>query len=239
MPGNSGTDTIEAGEPTMEQLDQEITLQLQKIDSNLSCCFNKITKEIIPHVTRYGAVCEDTLSSCSWLKEMFQKSADVQLLKEGALEEEEGKAGDGQPGATESIFPADEALAAAVARVKENVDVTTTGQVLAIPLSSDEDEVDAVSDKVTCAEDQDDNSTLQRQQKRRKLSLMLQQRYGSSSSSFVSRSPTMERTFPRLAGSSPNRDAHADNVSGRQDESTKEVQPPTRTVIRFQTEEGT
>ncbi|AGO10531.1 AaceriABR079Cp [[Ashbya] aceris (nom. inval.)] len=153
-----------APEPTLEQLDQEITLQLQKIDANLSACFSKITKDIIPAVARYGAVCDDALSACSWLRELFQKSSDIQLATEPSA----------PAPAPESLFPQ--------APAPRAPDVTTEGHVLAVPVSSDDEP--------------DDGSTLQRQHKRRKLSLQLQQRYGSSSSSsFVSRSPTL-RTRP-------------------------------------------
>ncbi|AET39592.1 Ask1p Ecym_4558 [Eremothecium cymbalariae DBVPG len=232
-------------EPTLEQLDQEITLQLQKIDSNLSHCFNKITKEIIPNVTRYGTVCDEALNSCNWLKEMFQKSANVQLSEELPENEQSGTAAP-----TESIFPlimkdpgvnkdssgvlspppklgrqpaaAAANAAAAYKDMHDTTNITTTGQVLEIPVSSDDDDQNAGKKNMGSTrnyhnggtnnpssvpaasasggdenEGDNDGSTIQKQRKKRKLSLMLQQRYGSSSSSFVSRSPTLQRTIAR------------------------------------------
>lgn len=70
-------------EETLEKLDQEITLNLQKIDSNLSYCFNRITKQIIPRVTQYGAVCEEIMDHASWLGTMFQQTGSVELQAGG------------------------------------------------------------------------------------------------------------------------------------------------------------
>lgn len=71
-------------EETLEKLDQEITLNLQKIDSNLSYCFNRITKQIIPRVTQYGAVCEEIMDHASWLGTMFQQTGSVELQAGGS-----------------------------------------------------------------------------------------------------------------------------------------------------------
>lgn len=63
----------------MEQIDQEITLQLQRIDSNLNHCFVKISREIIPCVEKYGSVCDELVDSVSHLGGLFQGTGDVAL----------------------------------------------------------------------------------------------------------------------------------------------------------------
>lgn len=86
-------------EETVEKLDQEITLSLQRIDSNLSYCFNRITKQIIPRVTQYGSVCEEIMDHASWLGSMFQQTGNVDMaVGEPPLLEEQR-----QP--AETLFP--------------------------------------------------------------------------------------------------------------------------------------
>ncbi|GAV54728.1 hypothetical protein ZYGR_0AS00500 [Zygosaccharomyces rouxii] len=63
----------------MEQIDQEITLQLQRIDSNLNHCFAKISREIIPCVEKYGSVCDELVDSVSHLGGLFRGTGDVTL----------------------------------------------------------------------------------------------------------------------------------------------------------------
>ncbi|CAR28318.1 hypothetical protein ZYGR_0R00520 [Zygosaccharomyces rouxii] len=63
----------------MEQIDQEITLQLQRIDSNLNHCFAKISREIIPCVEKYGSVCDELVDSVSHLAGLFRGTGDVAL----------------------------------------------------------------------------------------------------------------------------------------------------------------
>ena len=71
-------------EETLEKLDQEITVNLQKIDSNLSFCFHKITQDIIPHVATYSEICERIMDSTEWLGTMFQETGLVNLQANAA-----------------------------------------------------------------------------------------------------------------------------------------------------------
>lgn len=228
-------------ESTLEQLDQQITLNLQKIDTNLSYCFNKITKEIIPNVSHYGNLCDEVIHSSNWLKEMFQQSSNVQLTIE------ESSHTDGKKDIPETIFPMklrkqveDSSSVMSPPKIinkdindAENTsqqfhtaNITTTGQVLKVPESSDED-------------DQNDGSTLQKQRKKRKASLLLQQKFGSSStiSSTIS-SPIniskrqQENCEVNVPLSSPGRSNVKNNV--HQEESTNEL-IKSETVIHFPT----
>ncbi|EJS42881.1 ask1p [Saccharomyces arboricola H-6] len=202
-------------EEVLEKLDQEITVNLQKIDSNLSFCFNKITQDIIPHVAKYSEVCERIMDSTEWLGTMFQETGLVNL---------QGNAVDAAKGKIDSdagIFPASAGNSSEEFQVpngpseqapvidanrnthsvftNENTDdfhtanITSTGQVLKLPDSSDEDNGGDVllssrgqrdlteEDRDEASNDQDE-STIQRQSRKRKISLLLQQQYGSSSS---------------------------------------------------------
>ncbi|CCF59943.1 hypothetical protein KAFR_0I01620 [Kazachstania africana CBS 2517] len=136
-------------EEQIEKLDQEITLNLQKIDSNFSYCFKKITQNIIPHIRNYSNICDDIIDSTYCLTSIFQKTSDISIVEKG------------KP--TDSIFP-DETT--------QDFNVTSTGQILKVPDSSDEET--------------HNNSTIQRQSRKRKVSLLLQQEYGSSSSAMPS-----------------------------------------------------
>lgn len=147
----------------IDQLDQEITLHLQSIDSDLSYCFNKITKEIIPYVTRYGQTCEEVMNSSSWLKEMFQQSANVQLVT-GPGVETAGKVV--EPRA--SIFP----------EVENDTDDFHTGEQFAGVSHSNGTRELHEEDTQEMTED----SAMEKQRKKRKVSLQIQQRYNSSSS---------------------------------------------------------
>ncbi|CAI4634331.1 CBM_collapsed_G0035300.mRNA.1.CDS.1 [Saccharomyces cerevisiae] len=70
--------------------------------------------------------------------------------------------------------------------------ITSTGQILKLPDSSDEDtgseavpsreQTDLTGEGHGGADDEQDESTIQRQSRKRKISLLLQQQYGSSSS---------------------------------------------------------
>lgn len=243
-------------EEIIEKLDQEITLQLQQIDSNLSYCFNTITKNIIPKVTRYGAICDDIMDSGNWLGTMFQQTAAVDLKLNNPLVVEEqldasgtGASKGAQP---ESLFPTaggrklvdssgELAIPPSNASMSEddfhtaNVTTTTTGRILRLPSDSSEEENDDDSKRVAR---EADGSTLQRQRRKRKVSLLLQREYGSSSSMGLSpvhvnsnklRNPDEEDDS---LGSSPMK-VHQDT----QDESTKEVPVP-GTVIHFATASG-
>lgn len=160
---------------TIEKLDQEITLHLQRIDSNLSYCFQKITQDIIPHVQQYGDACDRIMDSGSWLGSLFQATGAVNLGHDATIQ---------LPGADQEL--GDEltdpkntgqktsSLNKTPLEYDSKNDVTSTGHVLKLPESSDEDE------KVM--EENVDGSIIQRQKRQRKVSALLQERYGSSSS---------------------------------------------------------
>lgn len=206
-------------EETLEKLDQEITVNLQKIDSNLSFCFHKITQDIIPHVATYSEICERIMDSTEWLGTMFQETGLVNLQANAAA-----PVGNAPVKSVVSnnvgIFPtsAEEASresqtdngpneAASAVHVNRDVhsmftndsiddfhtaNITSTGQILKLPDSSDEDtgseavpsreQTDLTGEGHGGADDEQDESTIQRQSRKRKISLLLQQQYGSSSS---------------------------------------------------------
>ncbi|CAI4044837.1 Ask1p SKDI_11G1600 [Saccharomyces kudriavzevii IFO 1802] len=203
-------------EETLEKLDQEITVNLQKIDSNLSFCFHKITQDIISHVAKYSEVCERIMDSTEWLGTMFQETGLVNLQANTAVPKKinspEGKIDDHA-----DIFPTSAGNSSgefqdhsgpkelgSVVDVNRNThsmftndntddfhtaNITSTGQILKLPDSSDEDTALSSSgqrdfteeDHEDAGNDQDE-STIQRQSRKRKISLLLQQQYGSSSS---------------------------------------------------------
>lgn len=177
----------------LEQIDQEITLHLQKIDSDLAYCFTKITKDIIPYVTQYGQTCEEISYSCAWLKEMFQQSANVQLVTDQGAE----SAGQVlEPRA--SLFPEVDNKLDNKANNKvdhqmdnnnnNNNNNNTTmdgfhtaehplGMGMGMGMGSDTDEMTQ-------------DSAMEKQRKKRKISLQIQQQFNSSSSSSSSSSST-------------------------------------------------
>lgn len=208
-------------EETVEKLDQEVTLNLQTIDSNLNYCFSKITKEIIPHVTQYGAVCEEIMDHASWLGTMFQQTGNVDL----SLHAPEKRSST----TPETLFPGQPPATATTTVANEEDDqfhtanITNTGHVLALPSDSSDEET---APKTAL---EADGSTLQRQRRKRKVSLLLQQEYGSSSSVLgVPQSKDSSTSEYRgLIDSSPMKHNPTD------DESTKEPKPGT--VIHFST----
>lgn len=154
-------------EETVEKLDQEITLQLQKIDSNLSYCFSKITKEIIPHVTQYGDVCEDIMDNASWLVTMFQQTGNVDLnlnpqeplgSESDKKKEVNNKDVGGKNVSPETLFPlsggrtggdsSSEVFMVPTLRANTSTaedefrtaNITTTGQILRLPSDSSDEE---------------------------------------------------------------------------------------------------
>ncbi|EDO16532.1 hypothetical protein Kpol_1064p13 [Vanderwaltozyma polyspora DSM 70294] len=280
---------------TIEKLEQEITLYLQKIDSNLSYCFTKITQDIVPYVQEYGEVCDNIMDSSSWLLNMFQQSGNVDLNTFSNDRNNDS----GNPGKlkkpTETLFPSNNNTGNINSNSSEVImvpsmpkpainsmsdgnngmatnnnfttqtsnnnnnnnidnnntgftqdfhtaDITSTGRVLKVPDSSDEDNRE---------NDDGDESTIQRQRRKRKVSLLLQQEYASSSSvaspflssknrreGYKSGMDTNGRDNDEnneLINSSPMRTSSAnDKVSDDPDESTKEVPKP-GTVIHFTT----
>ncbi|CAI4046249.1 hypothetical protein SUVZ_11G1610 [Saccharomyces uvarum] len=206
-------------EESLEKLDQEITVNLQKIDSNLSFCFHKITQDIIPHVAKYSEVCERIMDSTEWLGTMFQETGLVNLQANAASEKNtpakkkidnnasmfptstEDSSGEFQAhgGGDDDFAPAMDANRNTHSMfTNDNTDdfhtanITSTGQVLKLPDSSDEDnggdapssrgQRDLVEEDHSDTGHGQDESTIQRQSRKRKISLLLQEQYGSSSS---------------------------------------------------------
>ncbi|CEP63924.1 Ask1p LALA0_S09e05556g [Lachancea lanzarotensis] len=260
-------------EESLERLDQEITLHLQQIDSNLSYCFNTITQDIIPHVSQYGNVCDQVMDSCNWLKTMFQEAGNLQIEAVGgsetpiappAVTNSQNKEESSEQSSLQTLFPGRPrlgpdsssivappvpVLAAGNERVgpEPTTTLTTTGKVLQLPDSSDEernpktandynsvsaDRADNLdhSARVSSAPDPD-GSTVQRQRRKRKLSLLLQQQYGSSSSSVAPSPAQLKRPISSNLDSSPIRNKD----SSLQIESTKQNPAHPDTVIYFPT----
>ncbi|QLL34241.1 hypothetical protein HG536_0G00980 [Torulaspora globosa] len=217
-------------EETLEKLDQEITLNLQKIDSNLSYCFNRITKQIIPRVTQYGAVCEEIMDHASWLGSMFQQTGNVELSLQAA-----GGDSAASPPPSDTLFPLAgreaEQRGPPAAALSDDEDAFHTADVAAAADSSDDDA---------------EGSTLQRQRRKRKVSLLLQQEFGSSSSMVPSPVAIAQRGaaaalrpdssttggYRGMLDSSPVKQQSTDRQ--QPDESTKQVPKP-GTVIHFST----
>ncbi|SCW02468.1 LAFE_0F07096g1_1 [Lachancea fermentati] len=241
-------------EESLERLDQEITLHLQQIDSNLSYCFSKITQDIIPHVTKYGAVCDEVMDSCNWLKVMFQQAGNLQIdsvARPGSPEDQQALESHVSEGSLQTLFPGKPRVSADSSSVMappvlqkptlsaDTGDITTTtGQVLQLPDSSDEERADDehTNDTVKSSIGDDaDGSTMQRQRRKRKMSLLLQQQFGSSSSSAVP-SPAQLTAPPPDSNldSSPLR-----KTDVGQSESTKKLAAPPGTVIHFSTRQMT
>lgn len=187
-------------EEQIEKLDQEITLRLQTIDSNLGYCFKKITQDIIPHVRKYSTICDNIIDSTACLTTIFQESGNLNLnsetAKQNVNEQEEGETKNDMP---DSLLPRTTNIELNEGNIDLSQDfhtanITSTGQVLKLPDSSDEeDEVnhERFTTKRKNADDtnqteEGNDSTMQRQSRRRKISLLLQQQYGSSSSAIPS-----------------------------------------------------
>ncbi|SCU81775.1 LAFA_0C07096g1_1 [Lachancea sp. 'fantastica'] len=153
-------------EESLERLDQEITLHLQQIDSNISHCFNTITQDIIPHVSQYGNVCDQVMDSCNWLKTMFQEAGNLQIeavdgsetfvAAQGAANPQNKEESSGQsslqtlfpgrprlgPDSSSIMAPPVPVLAAENERSRPDPTTTvttTTGKLLQLPDSSDEE----------------------------------------------------------------------------------------------------
>ncbi|KAM3163592.1 Associated with spindles and kinetochores protein 1 [Lachancea thermotolerans] len=252
-------------EESLERLDQEITLHLQQIDSNLSYCFSKITQDVIPHVTKYGAVCDKAMDSSNWLKVMFQHAGNLQIdsvtgpQQQQQQQQQQQAPEAAENGSLQTLFPEKSRLSPASSSILApptvaphqrpaaglpvpdlNVTTTTTGRVLQLPDSSDDELGDAAdrdpTDRSTTAHSRNDpdGSTLQRQRRKRKLSLLLQQQFGSSSSSVAPSPAQIKRRASSTIDSSPMRKdlaSHAD--------STKQQGVQPGTVIYFPTRDET
>lgn len=244
-------------EDNVEKLDQEITLHLQRIDSNLSYCFSKITKDIIPHVTQYGTVCEEIMDHASWLGTMFQQTGKVDLnfrapVSSSATVASSTSAADQPP---DTLFPLSSSRRGgdssgemfteppkrsntlATEDELRNADITGTGRILRVPSDSTDDEDAHKSEQEHMPEAEADGSTLQRQRRKRKVSLLLQQEYGSSSSMVPSpvalpKPTSSAKDYRGMIDSSPMKDDSFPQQN--HDESTKEIPKP-GTVIHFST----
>jgi len=187
-------------EKEIEKLDQEITLRLQTIDSNFSYCFRKITQDIIPHVRRYSDVCDRIIDNTAVLTTLFQESGNLTLNHDS----NEGDDSIAETATAKKTDPPVKTTATAPDTTMQEyhtANITSTGQILQLPDSSDDEDEDADAedthqngDGITTTEPQDsimtdnthDDSTTQRQSRKRKVSLLLQQEYGSSSSALPS-----------------------------------------------------
>ncbi|KAG0669182.1 DASH complex subunit ask1 [Maudiozyma exigua] len=231
-------------EKEIEKLDQEITLRLQTIDSNFSYCFKKITQDIIPHVREYSDICDRIIDNTSILTTLFQESGNLTLGNNSTEPTTIAAAAAAAATATVSNkvkeIPTESRNTANNTRINGNeiditqdfhtANITSTGQVLRLPDSSDEEDNneerlnkrpnyeqtntnfqanitrnDGLTNDSLTTENHDD-STIQRQSRKRKVSLLLQQEYGSSSSALPSPVAKYQKpiTNPSTASSSNN-----------------------------------
>lgn len=166
----------------MEQIEQEITWELQKIDNNITDSFQIITQEIIPNVRSYGEHCNEIIDNLQWLVKMLEQTGNVNLLagmNNGEADENSGSKNNN------TIFPDisnentntindgmsnDNALNDGRMNIQDNNDskdedieyhtanITTTGQILRLPeFSDDEDEDEKIDKKVNRKEQANNN----------------------------------------------------------------------------------
>lgn len=195
----------------LQRLDQEITLELQKIDGNLGHCFGVITKEIIPKVMEYGAVCDEIMDSCQWLGTLCRHSGTVDLdtLQPPPLPQQQQQQREPHHATILDDGNTPGAEGRALSRSKSN----TTRDLD----NGSEEEEDDHDEGTTRLRDEDDS--VQRL-KKRKVSLLIQERYGSSSSAM----PSPERGGAgHVRGDEPSSSPAKDNV------------PVPGTVIHFST----
>ncbi|CUS20519.1 LAQU0S01e08438g1_1 [Lachancea quebecensis] len=252
-------------EQSLERLDQEITLHLQQIDSNLSYCFGKITQDVIPHVTKYGAVCDKAMDSCNWLKVMFQHAGNLQIDSVTSPQQQQQQQQMPEPaenGSLQTLFPEKSRLspasssmlapptAAPQPRPIPNLSVpdlnvtttttTTTGRVLQLPDSSDDELNDLAdrdpTDRSTTVHSRNDPDGSTLQRQRRKRKLSLQlQQQFGSSSSSVVPSPAQLKR--RASSTIDSSPMRKDSVSHADSTKQHGVQPGT--VIYFPTRDET
>lgn len=228
-------------EKEIEKLDQEITLRLQTIDSNFSYCFKKITQDIIPHVRKYSDICDRIIDNTSILTTLFQESGNLTLsnnnTKPTTTATVTNKEIKERPVELKSTVNNTHINTNEVENTQEfhTANITSTGQVLRLPDSSDEEDNnderlnrlpnyeqtntnihstitnnDGLTNDSFTTETHDD-STIQRQSRKRKVSLLLQQEYGSSSSALPSpvakyqKPVTTNQSNPSTASSNNNK----------------------------------
>lgn len=148
----------------MEQLEQEITWELQKIDNNITASFQLVTQEIIPNVRAYGEHCTEIIDNLQWLVQMLEQTGNVNLL-DGANGGGSSTAdADASGNASNTIFPElskentntinngsldnDRMNLADDTKDEDTIEyhtanITSTGQILRLPeFSDDEEEVE-------------------------------------------------------------------------------------------------
>lgn len=242
-------------EETLEKLDQEITVNLQKIDSNLSFCFHKITQDIIPHVATYSEICERIMDSTEWLGTMFQETGLVNLQANAAAPVKKAPV-KGVMNNNASILSSSAEDMTRESQTRNSSDelnsaigfnpnahsvftndstddfhtanITSTGQILKLPDSSDEDtgtevlpsrdQADLAGEGHDDADNEQDESTIQRQSRKRKISLLLQQQYGSSSSMVPS--PIVPNKMRKQLA----HEEHTNNDGGSDDENSNNIE---------------
>ncbi|CCH62560.1 hypothetical protein TBLA_0H02760 [Henningerozyma blattae CBS 6284] len=176
-------------EAEIEKIEQEITLQLQRIDGNLTDCFTTVTRSIIPSLKQFSEHSEDILDSLSWLTTLFERSGNVDFntLADGEAKQSEASAtANATASATTNATTNATATATAAVRAPDQdsslQDPPTVShlQSLMLPDSSDDEDYLTVTGQQPPAAEPS-TSQLARSNKR-KVSLLLQQEYASSSS---------------------------------------------------------
>ena len=150
-------------------MDQEITLELQKIDENLEYCFRRITQEIIPRVRSYSNICDDIIDYSSYLTTIFRRTGGLNMHLQSVGDSNgvnvvQVKEQERPSSVPDSIFP----YAAEHGKLEKRrytsppprvtttefddsskssanlqmMDVTSTGKVLALPEFSDDEDDD-------------------------------------------------------------------------------------------------
>ncbi|SMN17774.1 similar to Saccharomyces cerevisiae YKL052C ASK1 Essential subunit of the Dam1 complex (aka DASH complex) [Maudiozyma saulgeensis] len=201
-------------EKEIEKLDQEITLRLQTIDSNFSYCFRKITQDIIPHVRQYSDICDRIIDNTAVLTTLFQESGNLTLHRNELEDTKIEKTKEPVQAVTTNIVPD------TTTQEYHTANITSTGQILRLPDSSDDEDNDNNAELGTVTthttEQQDsmltdihDDSTTQRQSRKRKVSLLLQQEYGSSSSALPSPVTKYQKPAHSTTNSSPLKQSQA------------------------------
>ncbi|SCV03670.1 LAME_0H12288g1_1 [Lachancea meyersii CBS 8951] len=252
-------------EQSLERLDQEITLHLQQIDSNLSYCFNTITQDIIPHVSQYGSVCDQVMDSCNWLKTMFQEAGNLQIEAVGGPNPHNMDDTSGHsslqtlfpsrprlgPDSSSIVAPPAPILAPHMRNAPDSpATITTTGKLLQLPDSSDDDtarksvlnkkresgDLEYDADHATHTLTAPDPDGSTMQRQRRKRKLsLLLQQQYGSSSSSVAPSPAQLKR--PISSSIDSSPIRKD--SSQQVESTKQNPVEPGTVIHFPTRDDT
>ena len=207
--------TIARMDRELERLDQEITLELQKIDGNLSHCFDVITKQVIPRVVAYGQVCDAISDSCEWLGTLCKSSGVVDLKRDVLLERTPVRDSDAHGNAHGDTHGNAHGDAHGEANAERSYGDVAGGEEHNSTVQSEVSDSTMGKYREDDTREQGEDDSVQRQ-KKRKVSLLIQERYGSSSSVM----PSPDKRVPQQSlGSSP----------------VKEQVPLPGTVIHFST----